>query len=102
MPPWWPAGLLLILASCGEGDHVGPSPAYYSLLQDAPCSTAGPVDTLMQPGGLPPNAGSGYIDSTSAIDRPPRAVLTVAGYSSITPSGPAGQLTFLLVRTPAP
>jgi hypothetical protein len=97
-------GPLAFAAACGgDGPLSASPPAYFTLLRDAVCGS-GPVatDTLMQPSGLPPNAGLGYIDSTGVIDRPPRTVFGVIGYSSLTPLAAVGQLGFMLLRTPNP
>ena len=62
---------VLVLTSCGS-DNTGPSGrAYFIALEDHPCSTsAGPVDTVSQPGGgVVPNAGSGFIDSPAMLRR---------------------------------
>ena len=85
------------LGCSGSDGCLGPSgPAYYTLLQDARCGTAGVADTVMQPGRPPggPNAGSGFIDSVVPADRPPRTVLWVLGTSRAT--GGFAQLTFML------
>ena len=93
---------VIVMMGCG-GDHVDPSgPAFFTALDDRPCSsTAGSVDIIMQPRGVAPNAGSDFIDSTSAIDRPPRTLLWVIGLSTLYPSS-YGDLTFVLLRVPNP
>lgn len=93
---------VLVLTSCGS-DNTGPSGrAYFIALEDHPCSTsAGPVDTVSQPGGgVVPNAGSGFIDSTSDV-APRRTVLWVLGISTVYPAI-FGELTFVLLRVPNP
>jgi hypothetical protein len=93
---------MLMLLACGGGDGLAPSvPAYYTLLRDGPCDGPAPAaDTLMQPHGLSPNAGSAYIDNHGPGDRPARTVFWVVGFSSLRES--VGQLTFVLLRTPNP
>ena len=95
-------GIMLCLLSCYGGDSWEPSPPpYYTLVSDGPCNGSVPLpDTLMQPRGLPPNAGSGYIDSYGPADRPPRTVFWVVGFSRY--GGSVGQLTFVLLRVPNP
>jgi hypothetical protein len=91
----------LALTNC-SGDNTGPSdPAYFIALQDRPCDTSlGSIDTLSQPGGVAPNAGSGFIDSTSG-PRPPFTVLWVVGTSTVY-SSISGDLTFVLLRVRNP
>ncbi|HET9726040.1 MAG TPA: hypothetical protein VFP28_03925 [Gemmatimonadales bacterium] len=95
-------GALSLLLSCGEGGGFEPRlQPYYTLLRDGPCDgPTPPTDTLMQPHGLPPNAGTGYIGSTGPEDRPPRTVFTVLGYSRNGVS--VGELIFILLRVPNP
>jgi hypothetical protein len=96
-----PLGLLLCQVSC-YSDTWGPSPPrFYTLVSDGPCTGPVPLtDTLMQPHGAAPNAGSGYIDSLSPGDRPARTVFWVVGFSRYV--GSVGQLTFVLLHVPNP
>jgi hypothetical protein len=95
-------GLVLCQPSCQGGDSSEPSPPpFFTLLSDGPCDgPAALTDTLMQPHGQAPNAGSGYIDSYGPGDRPARTVFWVVGFSRY--AGTVGQLTFVLLRVPNP
>ena len=93
---------MLPILACGGSDTLEPSsPGYNTVLRDGPCDgPPPPADTLMQPQGVPPNAGSDYIDSSGPGDRPPRTVFWVVGFSSLRPT--VGELVFVLLRTPNP
>jgi len=95
-------GALSFLISCGGGGSFEPRPQpYLTLLRDGPCDRPPPPsDTLMQPHGLPPNAGTGYIASNGPEDRPSRTVFTLVGYSRNGVS--VGELIFIFLRVPNP
>jgi len=94
--------LMLCQPSCDGGDSAGPSPPrFYTLVSDGPCDGLPALtDTLMQPHGQPPNAGSDYIDSYGPGDRPARTVFWVVGFSHYV--GTVGQLVFVLLHVPDP
>jgi hypothetical protein len=93
-------GIMVGQASC-DGGHAPSPPPFYTLLRDGPCDGPTPLtDTLMQPHGVAPNAGSGYIDSQGPNDRPARTVFWVVGFSRY--AGSVGQLTFILLHVPNP
>jgi len=93
-------GIVLCQPSCDGSSGPSP-PRYYTLVSDGPCDGPAPLtDTLMQPHGVPPNAGSGYIDSLGPGDRPARTVFWVVGFSRYV--GTVAQLTFVLLHVPNP